>query len=307
MDIVTHAMMGWIVATPLLPTHPLVGIGVAVGSVLPDLDVVSRTFGRRAFLTWHQTYTHSLAGIALAGLATWALLGALELPGPIADQIPAAAAALAAGMLMHVGTDLSNTYGVRLLAPFSRRRICREWVFFIDAFVIAVSVASIGLYAWFWTQHRILPWPIAAGYLGALAIYWIARALLRRRAGRLAPEGTLSVMPGALWPHRFLGCAREGDEVSLFELDVRDGSVSDTSRHPILDEPWLDRLEELPEWRTMRGLSPAYHVVEVRRGPHGDTELVCRDLRTRNFGTHFGQLDLRVDDDDTLHIEKFHV
>ena len=39
----------------------------------------------------------------------------------------------------------------------------------------------------------------------------------------------------------------------------------------------------------MRALSPLYHVVEVRED-RSNVTLTCRDLRTRNFSTRFGEL-----------------
>ena len=56
----------------------------------------------------------------------------------------------------------------------------------------------------------------------------------------------------------------------------------------------------------MRCLSPTYHVVEEQVGPDG-TKLVCRDLRTRNFRTRFGQLDLLIDARSVVRQVAFHV
>jgi hypothetical protein len=52
----------------------------------------------------------------------------------------------------------------------------------------------------------------------------------------------------------------------------------------------------------MRELSPAYHVVSA-----DGTDLVCRDLRTRNFGTRFGELHLRMDGAGGPRVVAFHV
>lgn len=41
-------------------------------------------------------------------------------------------------------------------------------------------------------------------------------------------------------------------------------------------------------------------------GDHG-TSLLCRDLRTRNFGANFGQLDLELDAEGTVQKLVFHV
>ena len=65
-------------------------------------------------------------------------------------------------------------------------------------------------------------------------------------------------------------------------------------------------LAGVPEFSTMQHLSPAYHVVEGRTSPEG-TKLVCRDLRTRNFRTRFGQLDLFVDTRSVVREVAFHV
>ena len=135
MDIVTHALMGAVIAGPALATAPLTASCFIMGSVLPDLDAFSRCFGKQAFLRWHQTYTHGVPVIALAGIVTWMLI-------PRWTGEPLAALALAAGMALHVGLDLSNTYGTAALSPLSARRWCMEWVFFVDGAVVVLSVVA---------------------------------------------------------------------------------------------------------------------------------------------------------------------
>ena len=307
MDILTHTMMGLIAAAPLVEHYPLVAVCVAVGSVLPDIDALSRTFGRRAFLLCHQSYTHSLPGIALFALGCWLLLVWLELPGPLAQEVALAPWALAAGMLLHSLTDLSNTFGVMLIAPLNHRRRSLEWVFFIDGFVIAASLVTLGGLAWSWELGGgVARWAWSIGYFAILAGYWAMRGWLRGRAGRQAPPQTLSLLPSALWPHRFLGCGRApgGQAIEIFEWDAWRGERrGEVRRIEVLDGGLEEELALLPEYRVMRALSPAYHVVEAR----DDGGLVCRDLRTRNFETRFGQLDLRRDDEGRLRVERWHV
>ncbi len=48
-------------------------------------------------------------------------------------------------MVFHSLLDYSNTYGITLLAPFSAKRFCGEWVFFIDVPVIVVSLGTLVL------------------------------------------------------------------------------------------------------------------------------------------------------------------
>ena len=100
----------------------------------------------------------------------------------------------------------------------------------------------------------------------------------------------------AFVPWRYLGAAREGDAVSLFELDALSGRVRGEDRVVPIDAKYREALDRSPEFRTMRELSALYHAVEAReRG--AETFLRCRDLRTRNFDTRFGELELRLDAD----------
>ena len=304
MDIVTHGMMGVVLASPIAPTHPVAASCFMLGSVLPDLDALSRVFGRRAFLAAHQTYSHSVPIILALGAALWA---ALRLAGVDA---PLAPAALALGMLFHSALDVTNTYGIMLLAPFSRRRFCTEWVFFIDAFVIAWTVPHLAFLApaWAGRSHPASP-AAAAVYAGGLAFYWTLKVGLRRRAARLAPEGVVSLLPSALLPWRFLGCARDGGAMRLFTLNAATGGVHEDGEVRLDDDAWRETLRGVPEFETLRELSPAYHVVEASRpdGADGPTRLVCRDLRTRNFRTRFGELEVTIDGDGAVLQKVFHV
>jgi membrane-bound metal-dependent hydrolase YbcI (DUF457 family) len=239
-----------------------------LASVAPDLDVLSRLGGKRAFLRAHQTWSHALPLIAVAGGALAALT----------DLPPAVPVALVAGLALHVLLDWTNTYGITLWAPLVRRRSCGEWVFFIDAFVLLLSAAATAAVALTWPAG---PWPAAV--YGALLVAYIAfKGALRRKARRRCPPGTLALLPSALFPRRWFGCRREGDRVHLFRVD---GRVREERTVEVLPD---DDVRELPEFRIMRELSPAYHVVER----DGD-RVTCRDLRTRHFGARFGTLHVR--------------
>jgi hypothetical protein len=56
----------------------------------------------------------------------------------------------------------------------------------------------------------------------------------------------------------------------------------------------------------MRGLSPAYHFVSAKATEAGEL-LACRDLRTRNFGTIYGDLEVLLDKNNGVLRTTFHV
>jgi hypothetical protein len=197
-------------------------------------------------------------------------------------------------MIFHSLLDVTNTYGIRLLAPFSSRRFCTEWVFFIDSVVVAATIPTAGYVLWRMMTSGAAGWHVQAAYAAAMSVYWVFKAGLRRRAIRRSPAGTLSLLPSALIPWEYYGCAREGSRIRLFRIHALTGNLLDDRRVEIHDERWQGPIGEVPEFRVMKELSPAYHIVAVTPGADG-TELVCKDLRTRNFNTRFGELNVFLD------------
>jgi len=299
MDIFTHAGIGLIAAAPLLNSRPELALGLVAGSVLPDLDAAARIFGKRAFLRAHQTWTHALPVQAGAAVLAGVLAHHCGLDGLLAGS------GLLAGLALHTLLDYSNTLGVTLLAPFSRKRFCLEWVFFIDAFVLALTILAAGFTLQAFYRRDTLPPTAAEIYFGTLAGYFVIKGLLRRRAGRLAP-GALSIMPSALWPWRFFAVQTAPDAVSLDRLNALTGSQTAIARQTILDATHAQCLAPIPEFALMRELSPAYHVVTAIKTAAGE-RVVCRDLRTRNFGTTFGDLEIWFDANRNITRTHFHV
>ncbi len=300
MDVVTHGMMGMVIAAPFVPQHPEASFAFMMGSVVPDADAVTRLLGKRTFLKCHQTYTHALPIIVAVSVVVHLILSMVG----IRDYRIAAGFGL--GMIFHSLLDYSNTYGITLLAPFSRKRYCREWVFFIDVPLVLVSGAAL-VFVYRTILRGDVPglW-VASLYVGFLIVYWIIRIWLYRQAWRLSPQDTISLLPTAITSWKFLGARREKDEVHLFELNVIDGCLSNEGVRKVHDGDYARPLEKIPEYRTTRELSPLYHVVDVQR-VGGNIRLTCRDLRTRHFNTRFGELTVTLDSAESVQQVHFHV
>jgi membrane-bound metal-dependent hydrolase YbcI (DUF457 family) len=299
MDIVTHAMMGVIIASPLVPEAPLTASCFMLGSVLPDLDVICRCFGKRAFMLCHQTYSH-----AFFTILTVTILAKLAIPSSFNE--PWAALALGAGMLLHSLTDATNTYGIALFLPFSRKRFCLEWVFFIDATVILASAICAALVARKWMKSDFSTAPIAGLYVAFLTAYWFIKFLLRHQARKRCPDGILSLLPSALLPWHFFGCCRKGNEVRLLKVNLLNASVQIEETILVLDDEFAPKLSGISEFSVMRELSAAYHVIEAQKDAE-KTQIRCRDLRTRNFKTRFGGLDVTLGPTGNVMEVTFHV
>lgn len=299
MDIITHAGIGLIAAAPMLNSRPELALGMVAGSVLPDLDALARVFGKRAFLRSHQTWSHAIpvqiAVSVLAGVIgnAWGADGLLL------------GAGLFVGLVIHTLLDFSNTLGVTLLAPFSHKRFCLEWVFFIDAFVLTSTFITAGYSLWLFYRNDDVPTLYAGIFFGTMAVYFATKGILRRRAGALAIDA-VTLMPSALWPWRFFGVEECGNCVRRFQMNAITGSQKALTQQEVFDDAYAGLLANVAEFMLMRGLSPAYHVVSAKKTETGEL-LVCRDLRTRNFGTVYGDLEVLLDQHNGVLRTTFHV
>jgi membrane-bound metal-dependent hydrolase YbcI (DUF457 family) len=301
MDIATHAAMGLIAASPFVATRPGLATGLMFGSVLPDLDVLCRGFGKRAFLAMHQSWSHSLPVIVLFSAVVWFIGHESAMLGG------GLALGLGLGMLGHVLLDVTNTSGVAVFVPFSRKRFCLEWVWFTDKLVMLFSVLMLALVCWNWNQPNPDTLSLPLGFFVFILIYWSMKGWLRQLAKKHAPHQTISLVPHSWAPWQFLGIRRrQHSELEAFRLNALSGQTTALRRYVIYDLEYERFIARLPEFQAMRNLSPAYHVVEAGERENG-VVLQCRDLRPRRLSGGFGDLKIWLDEHKKIKRVEFRV
>ena len=298
MDIVTHAGIGIVAASPFLGDRPELALGIVAGSVLPDLDALCRLRDKTTFLRAHQTWSHALPVQLIFSAVVAFVAGVFGWPW---IQV---GAGLLLGFLGHSLLDLSNTYGVAWLAPFSRRRFCLEWVFFIDVVVLGSLAIAGTLIVRLWLRRGDVPGTCALAFFGFLISYFLAKGVLRKRAGVFCPESK-SLVPSASVPWRFYGTQRLQHSVASFHVNAITGACRTTGEVPVLDDSFVATLNDVPEFHLMREISPEYHIVKASP-ENGGTRLLCRDMRVRNFGTRFGDLEVWLDSNRRVTRSHFH-
>lgn len=288
-DVVTHAGIGCVLAAPFLATSSEAAAAIAFGSVLPDLDALSRVFGKRAFLACHQTWSHALPVIALLGAVVAAAVSAYDGPGLVVG------AGLAAGMVIHSLLDLTNTFGIALLLPAQTNRRCLELMFFVDAGTMAITTGALVWITVIIGTGGVPGWPPTLAWLTGMTLWLVVRYILRSRAQRIAPAGTKALIPSAWNPFRFYGTAAGSTELRLFTIDGLAPVQVDERLVPIHDAEVSPEVLALPEIVAMRRLTPVYHAMSLVRDGVG-TRITFRDSRIRNFATSFGVCDILLTD-----------
>src|ERR1039458_1415859 len=119
MDPLTHTVTGLFLSRiGLKRWTPMATPLLLLAANAPDIDIVTAAGGPLSYLHYHRHITHSLLAMPLVALGTVALVRLVS-----RKKIHWMGAFFAAliGVATHLLLDLSNTYGVRLLLPFSER------------------------------------------------------------------------------------------------------------------------------------------------------------------------------------------
>jgi len=184
MDNLTHTLVGLaLTETGLKRTTRLATATLVVAANLPDVDGLVYLFGGSTDgLAFRRGWTHGvLAMVLLPPLLVALLLGWDRLRGRKPGLRAAWLLVLAAiGVWSHPLLDLLNTYGVRLLMPFSRRWFYGDALFIVDPWVWLALLLGITLSR---RRARVsTPAPPSAGRpaqlaLGLVAAYALAMAL----------------------------------------------------------------------------------------------------------------------------------
>src|SRR6266699_7080682 len=157
MDNLTHTLTGVALSQAGLNRKTrFATLALVIGSNLPDVDIVTRLAGSATYLKYHRGITHSVLGvIVLSALLAGTIyyLGRAARPPkkratPPLDGRWVLAICLIA-LASHVLMDLTNTYGVRCLWPFSGRWYAWDILYIIDPVLLALLIAGLGLPAIF--------------------------------------------------------------------------------------------------------------------------------------------------------------
>lgn len=232
MDPLSHALVGAALGS-LAATEPSAAMTVATvaGAVLPDGDIVIRMVaGRRAYMEWHRSVTHSaLAAVPFALAIGWAVSAMFS----DASMWQAGAWTLV-GFISHVFLDLTNAYGTEALWPWSRRRFAWDWTSIVDFPILLLAVAGWAAPHW---------WPAGGRWVTAVTLllmgaYLAMRATIHRRLlsavisryGR-DPKQQVSVLPELLGWNRWRYLIDDGgDDLLVGEATNRPLNVTSPRR-----------------------------------------------------------------------------
>jgi inner membrane protein len=254
MDPLTHTATGLLLSRAGLNRWtPGAAAMLMLAANAPDIDIVSAAGGSLNYLHYHRHLTHSL--VAMPAMALLPVLVVRLIGRKPVNWLGAWCASLIA-VASHLLLDWTNSYGIRLLLPFSPRWLHLDWTNVIDLWLWAgLGVCLLGPFL-----ARLVGSEIASGAplnrrhgraaawtaLAFLLAYEGARATFHARAvaifdSRLyrqsAPLRT-SAFPDAANPLRWRGVVETADFDAVGDLDL--AADFDPSRAMIFLKPEPD-------------------------------------------------------------------
>ncbi len=300
MDNVCHTLVGAAFGEAGLKRATRFGMPVLmIAANLPDVDVLALAADVPAVALrrgWtHGVLAQALLPVIFTGIVLLADRAWRPPPGaPRARAVPLLALSYA-GVLSHLFLDWLNTYGIRLLMPFSPRWFYGDAVFIVDPWL------WLSLGAGIFVARRRRSWrPAAAALL--VATMYIAAMIVSARAARAvvvarwveahgAPPRALMVGPSPLTPFRKDIIADAGDRYER-------GSFSWWPRRVAFDRRAVPKNDADPRVAQARGDRDVAAILVWSRFPYYEleradsgTRVTVRDMR---FGTRLGSASILV-------------
>ena len=234
MDNLTHSLVGAVMGRMgLKRLSPRAMPAMIIAANLPDIDsFVAGAFGCEPIAA-HRGFTHGIGGLATMPFLAVAIIWCWEklLPGKEGPlKLPGLLLACFLAVLSHPLLDLMNTYGTRVLEPFSHRWFYADTLFIVDPWIWVMLVLGLEMS---WRAERLgkdwrrpAAWAFTAMllYIGLnAAISARAVALTRPLVERVAQPRMIvaSEVPLAFWKRKMIW---RGDEVGGFGgYDLLDG------------------------------------------------------------------------------------
>jgi inner membrane protein len=251
MDNLTHTATGLFLSrVGLKRWTPLSAPMLMIAANAPDVDIVSAFGGSLNYLHFHRHLTHSLIAMPLMALLPVVLV---RLIGRKPVRWLAAWAAAMIAVASHLLLDLTNTYGVRLLLPFSSRWLRLDLTNVVDVWIWSALILCVaGPFL-----ARLVGSEISSGAakparhgrgaawcaLAFLLLYNCGRAVLHARAVAIAEsriyQGAsplrVAALPNATNPWHWRAIVETADFYASGDVDL--GAAYDPTHASIFHKP----------------------------------------------------------------------
>ncbi len=287
MDPITHGVIGLAISAfsgDSVSLSSPVSIGCAIGAMSPDIDVVIRVFkDEYHYLKHHRGFSHSVP--ALIGLSSIITLG-LSLFYTNFSFLNVFLWTFI-GALSHTLFDILNSYGAKLLSPFTEKKFKADLLMLYDP-----PISILALLLIFNRNNSML-------FLGSIATTFIAyiglRYLMRKRAKNLIMDNfkndyeltEINVLPAITAFHKWDFVFSSDSHNTVGQVNILNGNISIRKEFQKPNEEIVELFNNTNVGKYFSDFSPVFHVVKIE--DRGRIVLKSIDLRyyfRNNFMHH---------------------
>ncbi|PYV17977.1 MAG: hypothetical protein DMG21_06485 [Acidobacteria bacterium] len=221
-------------------------LALILAANIPDVDIVTSFASSATYLKYHRGLTHSILGATvLAGIVTAViyLWGGRAAPPKKKDAAPLdlrwLALAAWVGAASHLALDLTNSYGVRLLDPFSGRWFAWDIMYIVDPLLLLILAVALGAPLLF----RVISEEVGArkpGFQKGAIVRGFAHArvisLLDSHSYYQEDPERLAAFPTPLNPFQWTGVAETESAIHVLPVNALDSDV-DMERDRVFHKP----------------------------------------------------------------------
>lgn len=251
MDNITHSLTGLALARAgLNRLGPGVTLLMILSANAPDIDILAAPFGALTYLEAHRGWTHCLVGLPFMAALSVAVTAAIR-----RSSLPWLRMWLLAciGVASHLLLDWTNSYGIRLLLPFSSHWFALDLNSLTDGlFLPALVLAAV----WPWFSRLVgseigeRRAPKGRGSAIAVLCFFVVldftRSLMHERvlaqlnsrlyAGEV--PSVVAALPAAVSPFHWRGIVETS--ASYREIEISTLANGDPQPGPVLYKPPFD-------------------------------------------------------------------
>jgi len=302
MDPVTHGVIGLAISAfqgdPVSLSNPA-SIGCAIGAMSPDIDVVVRLiWDDYHYLKHHRGFSHSIpALLGLSGLITYGL----SMMYPNLEFFNVFLWTFI-GAFSHTFFDILNSYGAKLFAPFTNKKLKASILMLYDPVVSILCLLLI--------FKRNITQGFLAGTVVSFVLYLGVRYGMRRRAEKLVTNHykdgyklqKINVIPSLMTFHKWTFVVEANSHNIVGEINIFNKRISVREKFKKPDEEFFDLFLNTNVGKYFSEFSPCFHIIPFEE--MGKLVLKSIDLRYF-FKDNFMHHATAVFDKDNNIIESF--
>ncbi len=279
MDPVTHGVIGLAISAfngdPVSLSNPI-SIGCAIGAMAPDIDVVVRIFKDDFhYLKHHRGFSHSLPSLlALSGIIT---LGLGRFYGDV--NYLSLFIWTFIGAFSHTFFDILNSYGAKLLAPFTEKKFKANLLMLYDPVISILCILLI--------VNRRVSSVFLTAISGIFIMYLAGRYWMRKRAEKIVEKYyssgykliKIDILPALMAFHKWDFVVDTNSHSIVGQVNLFNKKINVRKKFKKPKEEIVKLFNRTNVGRYFSSFSPIFHITQ----DHEQGNLVLKSIDLRYY------------------------